>query len=283
MITPLHVDGTRPGVEWVASLPKSYRLSPSEVVVLYALACDSFDGKTSAPGWDNLAAWSHMHRASVVVIVQRLTQPTANRPALLAMDSAGGRRRVVFHMLTQPSSGAGRLEDDQANHPVVLDGSSSNHPAGLDGSGPNHPVSMDGSADQPNHPAGLDGSENPNHPVSMDGWEPNRRANRPANHPVALDAPLPTNPKGAVEEGKYLRRERAREDEHVDLNTGEVLFDDWDEWSGLKPTATTTTTVRPYVRPMKSCAECRYLLDVERIEAGLKLCLRCEERLGALR
>ncbi len=139
MDTPLIVDGDRPAVARVAALPSSYRLSPSEMVVLYVLAADSFDGETSAPGWDNLAAWSHMFRSSVTTIVQRLMASNEHRPALLSADSVGGRRRVVFRLLLpELSGGAGWL-----NGPAGPDGSagerSRNRPANRPGNRPAGP------------------------------------------------------------------------------------------------------------------------------------------------
>ena len=43
MSAPLDVDGSRPAVARVAALPLSYRLTPSEMVVLYVLVSWSFD------------------------------------------------------------------------------------------------------------------------------------------------------------------------------------------------------------------------------------------------
>ena len=95
----LVVDGDRPGVAWVASLPRSYKLSESERLVLLALACDSFDGYESAPTMDGLAAWCGLLRSSLYKIVQRLERPTKHRPSLLERESTGGRNRTVFRLL----------------------------------------------------------------------------------------------------------------------------------------------------------------------------------------
>lgn len=48
MSAPLDVDGSRPAVARVAALPAAYWLTSSEMVVLYVLAADSFDGQTSS-------------------------------------------------------------------------------------------------------------------------------------------------------------------------------------------------------------------------------------------
>jgi hypothetical protein len=112
---PLNVDGNRPAVELVAALPRDLT-SPGERLVLLALACDSYDGHTTAPAAHHLAAWTGMHLSSVRGILRDLQQPTERRPALLAVDvPSRGKRRTVYRLQLdgQPSGDAGRLKNDQ--------------------------------------------------------------------------------------------------------------------------------------------------------------------------
>ena len=98
---PLAVDGARPAVEWVAALPRDWT-TLAERYVLHVIACDSYDGRTSRPGLENLAAWTGMHRSSVAEVVNRLLRPSNHRPALLARTSSAGRSRSEYRLL-QPS------------------------------------------------------------------------------------------------------------------------------------------------------------------------------------
>lgn len=98
----LSVDGPRPGVGALAALPPSYRLTDAERLVLFALACDSFDGETSAPGWDALCRWTGLTKGRAVMAVSELSKPHAHRPALLAKHSTRGRNRTVYRLVLQP-------------------------------------------------------------------------------------------------------------------------------------------------------------------------------------
>lgn len=112
MTSPHSLDvESRPAVALVAALPASYGLKPAERLVLLALACDSFDGLTTAPGMDALAEWTGLFRGAAYDVVRALCQPTDRRPALLERDSTTrGRNRTVFRLLLhQPSDTPGRL------------------------------------------------------------------------------------------------------------------------------------------------------------------------------
>lgn len=138
----LAVDGERPGVAWVAALPRSYKLRESERLVLLAIACDSYDGYESAPGMDDLAAWCGLLRGSLYAVVARLEKPTAHRPALLERESTGGRNRTVLRLLRDDTGRSGERSDE---------------PSGVNGR------------------LGAD-----NRPFTPDGWhKPNRPGNRP--------------------------------------------------------------------------------------------------------
>jgi hypothetical protein len=97
--SPLVVDGTRECVRLVAALPSDWT-TDGERYVLHVMACDAFK-RESAPGLDNLAAWTGMRRRSVSRILDRLCQPTAERPALLlkTRKSKGGPRSTSCYRL----------------------------------------------------------------------------------------------------------------------------------------------------------------------------------------
>lgn len=102
-VDPLLVDGHRPAVAAVAALPSAWT-TEAERLVLLALACDSYDGETSAPGYDNLAAWTGLHRTSVVGIIARLQKPNARRPALLEVaETTRGRFRTRWRLTLGPA------------------------------------------------------------------------------------------------------------------------------------------------------------------------------------
>ena len=79
--SPLIVDGTREWVQWVAALPADWT-TDGERLVMTMLACDAYVNE-SAPGIDNVAAWTGMNRRSVQRTLLGLLSPNANRPALL--------------------------------------------------------------------------------------------------------------------------------------------------------------------------------------------------------
>jgi hypothetical protein len=147
----IEIDGPRPAVAWVTSLPREYGMTPAEKLVLLCLACDAFDWK-SGPGYDVIAEWTGMHRSSCAEILGRLEKATAQRPALVAKMSLRGRRRTVWRLLGdgQPSGPTGRL---------------------------NRPAPPDGSAPEPSGPTGrfADGSDVSNRPAPPDGSGANRR------------------------------------------------------------------------------------------------------------
>jgi len=97
---PLVVDGPRPAVAWVTSLPREW-LTRAERFVLLVLACDSSDGLSVAPGYENLAAWTGMQLSTVRDTVADLCKPTAKRPALLCAllrreNTSGGRENKAW-------------------------------------------------------------------------------------------------------------------------------------------------------------------------------------------
>lgn len=157
---PLDVDGARPAVVHVACLPRAYRLTEAEWRVLMVLACDSYDGQTSAPGLDNLAAWTGLLRSSVAAAVTRLTEPTPHRPALLAReDTRRGRRRTVFRLLLDPNRPGAPDCGQPANRPASPEGTDvANRPANRPANHPaNHPASPDANRPaQPETPYSLD-------------------------------------------------------------------------------------------------------------------------------
>lgn len=96
----LEVDGRRPAVARLAALPRSYRLTDAEWRVLMVMACDSYDGETTAPGLDNIAAWTGLLRSSVARALDRLCERTEHRPALVGRVYASkGRMRTEWELL----------------------------------------------------------------------------------------------------------------------------------------------------------------------------------------
>lgn len=122
----LDVDGARPAIARVAALPRAWT-TEGERLVLFALAADSYDGETTLPGYDNVAAWTGLQRSSVTVIMAALAAPNDRRPSLLARDqTTGGGRRTVWRLLlpqpvgepdrlpTEPVGEADRLPEGEA-------------------------------------------------------------------------------------------------------------------------------------------------------------------------
>jgi hypothetical protein len=100
--SPLIVDGTRECVRLVAALPSDWT-TEGERFVLHVMACDAYE-RESAPGLDNLAAWTGMRRASVARIIARLLQPNEVRPALLLKTNASkGRATSRYRLQLSPT------------------------------------------------------------------------------------------------------------------------------------------------------------------------------------
>jgi len=103
MTSPLIVDGARECVRLVAALPSDWT-TDGERLVLLAMACDAFE-RESAPGLDNLAAWTGMNRRSVGKILDRLQLANANRPALLVKTNASkGRATSRYRLQLSPTA-----------------------------------------------------------------------------------------------------------------------------------------------------------------------------------
>lgn len=101
---PLEVDGRRPAVEWVTSLPREWA-NATERLVLLCLASDSFDGVTSAPTTAALMGWTGLYKGTLLRNLARLCAPTDVRPPLLVAARSGGRRRTVYTFtLARPAS-----------------------------------------------------------------------------------------------------------------------------------------------------------------------------------
>lgn len=85
----LIVDGPRPAVSWVASLPASWT-TERERLVLLLLACDAFDD-VSRPGGAALAAWAGILNGRLYETLGALERPNGERPALLTRVDVKGR------------------------------------------------------------------------------------------------------------------------------------------------------------------------------------------------
>ena len=100
--SPLVVDGTRECVRLVSALPSDWT-TDGERFVLLAMACDAFE-RESAPGLDNLAAWTGMRRGSVARIIGRLLQANDVRPALLVKTNVSkGRATSRYRLQLSPT------------------------------------------------------------------------------------------------------------------------------------------------------------------------------------
>lgn len=102
MVSDLVLPENRPGLEWVASIPAEWT-TPTERLLLVALALDSFDGFTCAPGRDALMAFCGVrHVRTFQRLRDSLTTPNTERPALLAADIVNGRH--TRYRLLRPDS-----------------------------------------------------------------------------------------------------------------------------------------------------------------------------------
>lgn len=101
---PLVVDGDRPAVEWVTSLPQGWT-TPKERIVLLLLAMDTYDRKPpfrSKVSRDQLAVWSGELGGRISEAITSLERPTSARPALLLVERNRGRGGNVYELLTPP-------------------------------------------------------------------------------------------------------------------------------------------------------------------------------------
>lgn len=110
----IDVDGRRPAVAAVTALPRAYRLTTAERIVLLSLACDSFDGVTSAPGYAALAHWTGLSQGVLTKSLRSLSEPTAHRPALLSKTSTRGRVATEWTLTLQPVASADRFRAEQS-------------------------------------------------------------------------------------------------------------------------------------------------------------------------
>lgn len=174
-MTALDIEN-RPAVARVASLPASYGLKPAERLVLLALACDSYDGETSAPGMDALAEWTGLFRGAAYDVVKALSEPTDRRPALIERSSTRGRNRTVFRLILEPSDNPGRLPPGEpAPARTQPSGEPSDNPGRLRA---NQPV------DKSPQPSGQPSGE----PSGQPSGQP---SGNPGLHP---SLPFPSNP-----------------------------------------------------------------------------------------
>ncbi|MCB2175601.1 MAG: hypothetical protein KQH57_07310 [Actinomycetales bacterium] len=186
----LDVDGRRPAVARVASLPREYRLTDAEWRVLMVLACDSYDGETAAPGMDNLVAWTGKARSSVAAAMAHLTVSTEHRPALLERAIASqGRNRTEWRLILPEPSASDRTVAIPLNRPATVRQPSAsdrtvNRPATVR-SGPDTPSSPEDPFPPAARPAPGGGAQHDPHQ-----HEPNARA---ALERLAAERALPVS------------------------------------------------------------------------------------------
>ncbi len=117
----IEVDGSRPAVAAVTALPHEYRLSAAERLVLLVLACDSFDGIRSRPGYAALQSWSGLSRGVLMKALNSLCTETAHRPALLSRQSkAQGRHVMVWQLQLEQVGVPDQLRAHQVGTPDRL-------------------------------------------------------------------------------------------------------------------------------------------------------------------
>lgn len=97
----LEVDGSRPAVSWVTALPPG-AVTHLERLILLILACDSYDGKTSAPGRDNLRIWCG---AANNAVIERPLKDLIRKGYIIKMPSAP-RRRITYRLASPGEASA---------------------------------------------------------------------------------------------------------------------------------------------------------------------------------
>lgn len=167
----LDVDGDRPAVRRVAAIPRGWGLTPLQRLVLLALACDSYDGLSTAPGLEAVAGWCGSHPSTVREAIAALERATDSRPALLRREDArGGRRASIVLLIPEPTVSAG---GSHTREPAESAGGSVVH------NPPTPPV-----GNPPTNPPGNPPTNPPILPVG----------NPPTNPPAESAPPLPSYP-----------------------------------------------------------------------------------------
>jgi len=214
-IPPLIVE-SRPAVALVTALPAKYELKHSERWVLMALALDSYDGKTAAPSYEALAAWTGLLHGTVGEALKNLVNPNEHRPALLARAEYRRARRTVWQLLLEPSSTAGG--DSAVKSPAQPDTTNTaKSPAKSPGKSPGK------------SPAELE--DNPSSPLQT----PNPQPDRPAEQMVATAAD--DSPAAAPRHPREANASSALASLKLPLDTDELLREAYrvgagDPWAG---------------------------------------------------
>jgi hypothetical protein len=118
----LEVDGDRPAVAWVSELPGKW-LTPAERLILFAIACDSYDGYSAAPGNPNLVAWTGLQQSYLRATITGLCEPNPKRPALLRKkDNKGGKHATLIlirdALPVKPADTVGTLDGADRDKPA---------------------------------------------------------------------------------------------------------------------------------------------------------------------
>ena len=141
-LQPLVVDGPRPAVVWVSTLPAEW-VRPSERLVLYVLALDAYNG-TSRPSGDAIASWTGLQRRRVYDILTILATPNDVRPALiervdregrpLGEKRYGGRARTGYRLMADRTQNPTLLavNDDDHHAPGTVGGNCTDSSAAID-------------------------------------------------------------------------------------------------------------------------------------------------------
>ena len=113
----LGLPDNRPALAWVMQIPADW-VTPTERLVLLALALDSFDGHTCAPGRDGIMRLAGIKYVSTFTRARdALAQPTEYRPALIAADTLRGRHTRYRLLRVVRESQTGDVRESQTTHP----------------------------------------------------------------------------------------------------------------------------------------------------------------------
>jgi hypothetical protein len=186
----LTVDGPRPAVAWVTTLPREW-LTIAERLVMFALACDSFEGVTCAPGIPLLAQATGMHESSVRDIVARLARPTDLRPALLERHNQRGRGHRARFTLLRPEETHVEATGDTGAFDV--------------GQGPSNPPAPPAASEPENR-----GKTAPTPPAAPEVFGPENRGKGAGGTGASLSLKYFPPALGPEEAGRLARRLEAR-------------------------------------------------------------------------
>lgn len=118
-MSDLAIPENRPALAWIMDIPTDW-VTPTERLLLLALALDSYDGNTCAPGRDGIMRLAGIKYVSSFTRARdALTQPTEYRPALLAVDALKGRHTRYQLLRDVRESRTGDVRESQTGQPEM--------------------------------------------------------------------------------------------------------------------------------------------------------------------